>query len=287
MKPAPFVYLVPESPGEVVDALRAYGDGKILAGGQSLVPMMNMRLARPEALVDVTRIGELAGIRRTGRTSIGATTRQKDVLADAGLGAEFPVIHAALENVGHTANRARGTFGGSVAHADPAAELPAVMLALDAEMMIMGPDGERTVAADDFFITYYTTDLDVDELLTEVRLPQRPPAAWGFQEVTRRHGDFALAGAVVTAHTDETRAVDSARVVLFGVTDRPVRAERAEEALVGHRLDEAGLARAVAELATEGLDYTDDVHVPGRYRRDASVALVQRAVRDAAKSVEG
>lgn len=281
------MYFAPDSLDEAVDVLREHGsDGKILAGGQSLVPMMNMRLARPSALIDVMRITHLSGIHRNGRLSVGATTRQRDVLADAGLTAEFPLIHAALRSVGHPANRARGTFGGSLAHADPAAELPAVMLALDAEMAIQGRNGERVVSAEDFFVTYYTTVLDADDLLTEIRLP-KPPSAWGFREITRRHGDFALAGAVITADADAAGLVQSARVVLFAVTDRPVRAVAAEEALVGQRLADDAVVREVAELACEGIDFTSDVHVSDVYRREASVALVRRAVQDAATSIGG
>ncbi|MGW2651074.1 FAD binding domain-containing protein [Streptomyces sp. NPDC001393] len=286
MKPAPFVYIAPDSLGEALEALGEYGaDGKVLAGGQSLVPMMNMRLARPSTLIDITRIPGLAGIRHNGRISIGATTRQREVGADADIAKEFPVIPAALRHVGHIANRGRGTFGGSVAHADPAAEIPAVMLALDAEMVIHGPDGERVITADDFFLTYYTTDLGFDEVLTEVRLPHRAPTTWGFREVARRHGDFALTGAVVTATTDADDVVQSARVVLFGVTDRPVRGVSAEKALVGRRLGDAGLAEEAGHLAAQGIDFTSDIHVPGTYRRDTSIALVQRTIQDAARTV--
>jgi carbon-monoxide dehydrogenase medium subunit len=287
VKPAPFVYLVPETVEEALEALRAHGaEGKVLAGGQSLVPMMNMRLARPAVLVDVNRIGALSGIRRGDRVSIGATTRQADVLADADIAFDFPLVHEALRNVGHTANRARGTLGGSVAHADPAAEMPAVMLALGAEMVVRGPAGWRVVEADEFFVSYYTTDLDVEDLLVEIRLPARAPSAWGFREVARRHGDFAVAGAVVTATTDAAGLVESARIVLFGVADRPIRAERAEAALLGRRLDDEAVADEVAALAPSGIEFTSDVHVPGIYREEASVALVRRAVRDAAERAE-
>lgn len=285
MKPAPFVYLAPDTLEDAIGALSEHGaEGKVLAGGQSLVPMMNMRLSRPAVLVDVTGIDELSGIRTNGAIAIGATTRQCDVLTHEAL-EPFPVLGTALRNVGHTANRSRGTFGGSIAHADPAAELPAVVLALDAEMVVQGPGGERVVAADDFFVTYYTTDIGVEEVLTKVRVPVRPPSAWGFAEVARRHGDFALAGAVVTATIDGAGSVEEARVVLFGVADRPVRAVAAEAALVGRPLDDTDLPREAAQLAVEGVEFGSDVHVPEIYRREASVALVRRAVADAAASV--
>jgi carbon-monoxide dehydrogenase medium subunit len=287
MKPAPFVYLAVERLDEAVDALREHGsEGKVVAGGQSLVPMMNMRLARPAALVDITRIPELSGIRRNGRISIGATTPQAVVLGDAVLGEEIPLVHEALRNVGHAANRTRGTFGGSIAHADPAAELPAVMLALGAELVVRGPGGDRVVPADDFFVTYYTTALDVDEVLTEIRLPARPPSAWAFGEVARRKGDFALAGVALAVDADDDGVVRTARVALFGVGDRPVRALAAEAALVGRRLGDQAVARQVAQSAPDGIDFSSDIHVPDSYRRDACSALVGRAVMSAATSLE-
>jgi aerobic carbon-monoxide dehydrogenase medium subunit len=282
VKPAPFIYLAPESTDEALRALSEYGaDGKILAGGQSLVPMMNMRLARPSVLIDVTRIRELAGLRLAQNTSIGATTRQREVLADPTLAASFPLLHEALKHVGHTANRARGTIGGSIAHADPAAELPAVMLALKAQMMVRGQAGSRLIDAEDFFVTYYTTDLDVDDLLVEIRLPASRPSVWGFREVARRHGDFALAGVVFTAEVDADGVIGASRVVMFGVTDRPIRASAVEQALCGRRLPQDGIARDVAQLAPDGVDFTSDIHVPGTYRRDASRVLVERAIADA------
>ena len=287
MKPATFVYVAPESVDEAVDVLAEHGsEAKVLAGGQSLVPMMNMRLARPAVLVDVARVDGLAGIRSNGRIHVGAATRQKAVLRDDGVGARFPLIHEALRHVGHEANRARGTFGGSIAHADPAAELPAVMLALGAEMVVNGPGGESVVPADDFFVTYYTTVVEVDELLTEVRLPERSPSAWAFGEVARRHGDFALAGVAMTADVDGG-IVRSSRVVLFGASDRPVRASAAEAALSGQRLGDETVATEVAGVAHEGIDFSSDVHVSATYRREAGAALVRRAVLNAARTLEG
>jgi carbon-monoxide dehydrogenase medium subunit len=288
VKPPPFVYLAPETLDEAVDALREHGaDGKVLAGGQSLVPMMNMRLARPDVLVDVGRIPELSGVRANGGVAIGAGTRQAAVLRDADVGARYPLVHTALRHVGHPANRARGTFGGSIAHADPAAELPAVAVALDAELVVHGPGGERTVRADEFFVTHYTTALDVDEILTEVRLPDRGSSAWAFGEVSRRHGDFALAGVALAAQADGDGVIGSARIALFGVADRPVRATAAEDSLVGRRLGDEQAARDAGRLATEGIEFTSDIHVPEAYRRDAAQALVRRALLDAANTLEG
>jgi aerobic carbon-monoxide dehydrogenase medium subunit len=288
VKPAPFVYLAPDGLDEAAQALQEHGsEGKILAGGQSLVPMMNMRLARPAVLVDVAGIPELSGVRSNGRISIGAATRQAVVLRDSEVGTKFPLVHEALRHVGHAANRTRGTFGGSVAHADPAAELPAVMLALNAELVVRGPEGDRVVAADDFFVTYYTTDLDVDEILTEVRLPEQRPSAWAFGEVARRRADFAMAGVALAVGTDRNGVATTARLALFGVADRPIRATSAEEELVGQRLGDESVAAEVAQLAEDGVDFASDVHVPEAYRRDATVALVRRAVLDAVNTLGG
>lgn len=287
MKPAPFKYVMPETLPEALQSLAEHGgDGKVLAGGQSLVPMMNMRLARPSVLVDVGRVNELAGVTHNGRVVIGATTRQATVLKDVVVGQQFPLIHEAQQHVGHVANRSRGTFGGSIAHADPAAEIPAVMLALGAEMVIHGPNGVRVVGADDFFVTYYTTDVDVDELLVEVRLPARRPSAWAFGEVARRHGDFAMAGVALAVEADDEGVVSAARLVIFGVADCPVRATEAEEALVGRHLGDEAVADEVSRVAPSGIDFASDVHVSATYRREASTVLVRRAVMDAIDTME-
>jgi CO/xanthine dehydrogenase FAD-binding subunit len=287
VKPAPFKYVSVETVGEALDVLAEHGsEGKVLAGGQSLVPMMNMRLARPSVLVDIGRVDELVGMRRNGRISVGAMTRQVAVLHDATIGEEFPLVKKALQHVGHVANRSRGTFGGSVAHADPAAELPAVTLALGAEIVIRGPEGERVVEADDFFVTYYTTDVDVEELLVEVRLPERRPSAWAFGEVSRREGDFAMAGVAMTAETDDSGLVTAARLALFGVADRPLRATEAEQALVGRRLGEEAVADEVAQAAPSGIEFASDIHVSDTYRQEATVALVRRAVMEAVDTTQ-
>jgi carbon-monoxide dehydrogenase medium subunit len=285
VKPAPFMLLVPETLDEAVGALAEHGaDGKVLAGGQSLIPMMNMRLAQPAVLVDVSKIAGLSGVRFEGSLSIGAATSHRAVLNHPQVESAFPLIGEALRHVGHEAIRARGTFGGSIAHADPAAELPAVMLVLDAQMVVAGPVGERVVAADEFFVTYYTTDMDVDEVLTEVRLPARQPSVWAFGEVARRHGDFAMAGVAFAADLDGSGLVERARLAVFGVADTAVRVDVAEEALVGGRLDDVELVRAVAEMVGENVDFASDGHVSDTYRKEVSVALVRRALLDARKS---
>lgn len=246
--------------------------------------MMNMRLARPKALVDLGRISDLVGVESNGGITLRAMTTQAAILRDARIADELPLIQAALRLVGHSANRSRGTFGGSIANADPAAELPAVMLALDATMVALGPQGERITEADDFFDTYYTTDLGFDEILTEVRVPVQADAAWGFQEVARRHGDYAAAGVAMTARVADDGTVADARIALFSAADRPLRARQAEQRLVGSRLGDEQVAGEASQLALEGVDFSSDVHVSEAYRRDATAALVRRAVLQAATS---
>ena len=281
MKPAPFVYVAPSSIGDAVEMVGSYGrDGKVLAGGQSLVPMLNMRIVRPAALIDISRVAQLGVIRHEDRIRLGAGTRMAAALADERLGTAFPLLHEALRNVGSTAIRSRGTLGGSLAHADPAAELPATMLVLGADLVVEGPRGERVVPADEFFVGRGATAMGPDELLTEIHLPAAPPSTWGFQEVARRRGDLPLAGVVCAAQSDPHNVVRSARLVLFGVADRPVRARAAEEVLVGRSLAEAGLVDAVAELVTEGIEVVPDDRVPVVYRREAATALARRALED-------
>ncbi|MGD9528693.1 FAD binding domain-containing protein [Pseudonocardia sp.] len=290
MKPATFDYLRPASATEAIDALGTHPDSKILAGGQSLIPMMNMRLARPAVLVDIGAIAELQGIAADGSLRIGATTRQSDVLAHPAVRRRWPLVAAALRHVGHPATRARGTVGGTIAHGEPAAEVPAVMLALDATFTVQARGGTRPVAADAFFLGHYTTVLDDDELLTSVEVPDTGAAHWGFAEVARRHGDYALTGAAVRLRTDDDGVVTDARVALFAVAARPLRSAAAEERLLGSRLGDAGAAGDAGQVAlTDVGDDTvaDDSFVSATYRREATAAMVRRAVLEAATNPRG
>ncbi len=286
MKPAPFLYYRPDSVEEALAALAQQGDdAKLLAGGQSLVPMMNFRLAQPAALVDLAGVGELVGIRRNGALEIGAMTRQSAVMDAAVVAETAPLLVEALTWVGHTANRNRGTFGGSVAHADPAAELPAALLALEAEMLVAGPAGARVVPADDFFLFYLTTALEPDELLRAVRVPAAPDPkrrVVAFTEVARRRGDFALAGVALVADLDAAGAVARAAIALLGVDGRPVRMADAEALLAGGSLADAALRGAVAARTRDALDPASDHHGSAEYRKDVAAALVERALRQAA-----
>jgi carbon-monoxide dehydrogenase medium subunit len=266
VKPARFDYVAAASSDEALAALED-GEAKVLAGGQSLVPMLNMRLARPSTLVDVNRVPDLDRVELDGSVRIGALARQADVLASPAAGA-VPVLVAALRHIGHPATRSRGTIGGSLAHADPAAELPAVLLALDGEVVARSRRGERTIGADALFTGPFATALQPDELLSEVVLPRQGLRPFGFAELTRRHGDFALAGAIVLLHP--------ARLVLFGLGGTPERARKAERAL-----DEGASADEVADVATRDLGPVDDVHADGAYRRRVAAVLLRRAVEEA------
>jgi CO/xanthine dehydrogenase FAD-binding subunit len=266
VKPAPFDYVAAASSEEAVAALAEDG-AKVLAGGQSLVPLLNMRLARPALLVDVNRVQGLDRVEVDGGVRIGALARQADVLASPA-GAAVPLLAAALRHVGHPATRSRGTIGGSLAHADPAAELPAVVAALDGEIIVRSTAGDRTIGAGTFFTGPFTTALRPDELLIGIDLPLQESRPFGFAELSRRHGDFALAGAIVLLRP--------ACVVLFGVGGRPERALDAERVL-----HEGAPAAEVAEVATRDLSAVDDVHADGAYRRRIAAVLVRRAVEQA------
>jgi carbon-monoxide dehydrogenase medium subunit len=285
MKPAPFDYYDPKTVDEAVALLREHEpDAKVLAGGQSLVPLLNMRLARPAFLVDLNRVEGLDYIRReNGHVAIGAMTRQRAIERSELVATAQPLLHAATRMIAHPQIRNRGTIGGSIAHADPAAEYPAVALALDAELVVAGPEGERVIKAGDLFVTYLTTALGPAEVLTEVRVPVLPErTGWAFHEVARRHGDFALAGAAVIVTLGARGLCESARVALFGVAPTPVRARAAEEALVDETPSDA-LFEVAAQRATRGLDEVlSDVHATAEFRRHLAQVMTRRALTEAA-----
>jgi carbon-monoxide dehydrogenase medium subunit len=278
MKPAPFAYHRPASLAETFDLLDRYGDeGRILAGGQSLVPALNLRLATPRAVIDINRLPDLDGIRTTPEgLAIGALVRQEALERSPLVREHAPLVAAAVPHVGHTAIRARGTVGGSLALADPAAELPACVVALDATIRVAGRAGRREIAAADFFRGIYTTALGAGEIVTEVLLP-RPPAGWrwGFDELARRHGDFALAGLAAGLRTggDATEA----RLVFLGVGLGPVRALRAETALAGRPVGQGTLAAAARALDGD-LDPPGDIHGSPALRRHLARVLLARVV---------
>lgn len=286
MKPAPFEYAAPDTLDEAIALLEANeGDAKVLSGGQSLMPLLNMRLARPEVLVDLARIPGLDHVREeNGDLVIGAMTRQRAVEMSPLVREKHPLVLAATLQVAHPQNRNQGTFGGSLAHADPSAEYPALAVALDARFTAVGPDGERVIAAEEFFLTYLTTDLTASEILTEVRLPALPQsAAWSFTELARRHGDFALAGVVSYFTVSSSGVCDAARIVLFGVGATPVRARTAEAALLGQK-PSARLFEAVGKAALDDIeDPQSDVHASGEQRRALAGVLTGRGLAEAAR----
>ena len=282
MKPPPFAYECPRDVAEAVALLAAHGgDARPLAGGQSLVPLLNFRLARPAVLVDLNRIEALGRIEvEDGALRIGAMARQAAVEADPDVARGWPLVTEAIGHIAHPQIRNRGTIGGSLAHNDPAAELPAVMLALDAEMIAQGPAGERTIAARDFFAGTMETALAPDELLTEVRVPALPEGTgWGFQEAARRQGDFALVAVVVLLRPAGAGAID-ARVVVTGTGDGPARMSTAE-AILSEPGTDVDACEAAGNAAAETCDPLDDPHAPAWYRRKLVAALTRRACRNA------
>jgi CO/xanthine dehydrogenase FAD-binding subunit len=281
VKPARFDYLDPTTLSEALDLLQQYGDeGKVLAGGQSLLPLLYMRLAAPRYLIDVNRVAGLDAVRVDGDTlCIGALARQRAVERAALVQAGWPLVAEATRLVGHVPIRNRGTFGGSVAHADPSAELPAVVAALDGTLRVASAQGERTLTADDFFLTYLTTAVEPTELLVEVRLPPPPPGSgWAFLEVSRRHGDFALVGvACLLALEADGQHVAAARLAFTGVGGTPLRARDAEAALVG-ALAGPDIFAAAATRAQAAAEPDSDLHASADYRRHLVGVLARRAL---------
>jgi CO/xanthine dehydrogenase FAD-binding subunit len=279
MKPPPFEYIAVASTGEALAELARHGEAaKLLAGGQSLMPILNMRLGTPARLVDLNRVTELSYIEeRTGGVAIGAMTRQRAAERDPLITDRVPLLAEALPWVGHTAIRNRGTIGGSLSHADPAAELPMLALLLDAELRLVSTAGARSVAARDFFRGALTVDLADGEIVTEVVLPKLPPATgWGFEEVARRSGDFALA-AVAATLTLHDGAIAQARIAMTGVAQTARRAGQAEALLIGARLDR-GVGEAVIEAVRARAAPDTDLHASADYRRHLFGVLAGRAL---------
>lgn len=286
MKPAPFEYRDPESLEQTLALLSEYGDdAKILAGGQSLIPLLNFRLARPEVLVDINRVESLAGIEEqpTG-LRIGAATRQSALERSALVGGQQPLLTEMIRYVAHGQIRNRGTVGGSIAHADPAAELPTAMTALDASFISASNRGERRIAAEDFFVTHLTTVLEDDEVLVAIEVPRAPAGTRvAFEEFARRHGDYALGGAAVVFTADAAGICSRARVTLLAAGDVPVRARAAETVLEGAVVD-AAVAREAAAAAVQHVDPVSDGHGDSQYRTSVIEAMCERAIVRAAVS---
>lgn len=290
MKPAVLEYHKATSVADAVQVLGQAedGDGKVLAGGQSLVPMLNMRLARPSVLVDINGLSELDYVRRDGDfLAIGALTRIRRVETSAEVKKWAPLLAEAITFVAHATIRNRGTIGGSVAHADPAAELPAVLCALDADMVVTGRDGNRTVAARDFFHGFLTTAVENEELLTEVRIPRLPDrTGCAVEELARRHGDFAIAAVFAAVTLDRDGRCTDARLALAGTNPTPVRAGEAEAVLIGSSVTGDIIDRA-AEAAATATRSASDIHAPAEYRREMASVLTRRALHRAVSTANG
>lgn len=286
MKPPPFEYLDPREKPEALEALAHHGeDGKILAGGQSLVPLLNMRLAQPRVLIDINRVQALQYIvdrSLDGRPGIafGAGTRQREVEDADDVLPRLPLLADAISWIGHPQIRNRGTVGGSVAHADPAAELPVAFTVLDATFHLRSRQRTRSVGWRDFFITHLTTAIEPDELLVEIEVPRVPAGTgWAFAEYARRHGDFALGGAAAMIRLEDG-VCREARLGLLAAADTPVRAEAAERALEGAQITAESTAEA-ARTAVADINPTGDIHGSSEYRTRLIEAMVRRAIEQA------
>jgi CO/xanthine dehydrogenase FAD-binding subunit len=289
MKPAPFNLHRPRSVEEALALLQAHGDdAKVLAGGQSLVPLMNFRLAQPGHLIDLNGIRGLGQIRFDNHMlSLGAMVRQRDVERSPAIAQGLPILREAIEQVGHPAIRNRGTVGGSLVHADPSAELPLLSIVLDATFHLRSALTNRSVAAKDFYQGYLMTDIAADELLVEIDF-HLPPASsgWCCTEVARRHGDFAIVAVAAVLGLDGDRRIAFARVALGGVGPAPLRAEAAEQALLGERSG-AELFHSAGNVAAQAVDPLADIHASSSYRRHLASVLVRRALTTAASRMKG
>src|SRR5262245_26371401 len=280
MKPPPLEYACPTSLSEAVALLAASdGDAKPIAGGQSLMPMLAFRLASPRLLVDLRKLPQLREIRISpDGVRLGAMVRWRDIEDDARLATAHPLLKAAIEHVAHYQIRNRGTVGGSIAHADPAAEMPGIAVTCDADIAVSGKSGSRVIPAADFFLGALTTAPEPDEIITEIQLPAWPAhRRFGFKEFARRRGDFAMAGAALFYDEDTAGKATNAHVGIIGVGDRPRRLPEVEAVLNGHTIDEATIARA-AEVTSATVDAQADIHASAAYRRSLAGTMVERAL---------
>jgi carbon-monoxide dehydrogenase medium subunit len=280
MKPPKFMYCDPDSVDEAVALKGRFGpDSLVLAGGQSLMPMLNMRLANPDVLIDINKVRGLQAIARsTDFLEVGAGVRQSELESDALVRELVPLLPLATPYIGHIENRHRGTVGGSIAHADSAAELPCVAVTLDATVVVQGPSGSREITAREFFQGWMTNALEAEELLVAVRFPvTAPEAGSAFVEVARREGDFALAAAAAVAGLDSDGRFASLSVGVAGIGATPVRATGVENALIGEPATQESIAAAAKEIVAE-VSTADDLHATGAYRKHLAATVVKRAV---------
>ncbi len=289
MKPAPFAYHAPHTLDEALALLAEHGDARPLAGGQSLIPAMNFRLARPAALVDLGGVAELRYVREEGGVLVvGAMTSHAALERSDAVARLAPLVSEAIPHVAHPQIRNRGTVGGSLAHADPAAELPAVMVASEARLLLRGRAGERWLPAERFFVGLFATALVPGELLVAVELPAPAPrTGWAFAEVARRHGDYALVGVAASLTLDAEGRCARARIVLLSVGDGPTLAVRAAQALQGREPTDAAVRAAGDVAAHEDIDPPADIHASAAYRRQLAGVLTRRALTRAVARARG
>jgi CO/xanthine dehydrogenase FAD-binding subunit len=287
VKPAPFQYIRPESTDEAVEALEEHDDPTLLAGGQSLIATMNGRLATPETMVDISYVDDLDYIRtENGTISIGALTTQSTAESSEAVIEHCPLVAEALSNVGHETIRNKGTIGGNLAHADPTSELPSVALLKGATFVLRGPDGERVVDAEDFFLGHLTTDVRSDEMLTEIRFPTLPDGhGWSFQEVAPVEGGYPIVGVAATLATDG-EACQHPRIAYTAVSDRPLRVPDVETEVEGQPAEDDSF-EAAAEIAREAVNPPSDVHGSSDYRRRLVKRLTRDALEQSAERAEG
>lgn len=285
MKPAPFEYFAPTSVEETLSLLDEHGfDAKLLAGGQSLVPTMNFRLAQPAVIIDLNRVSKLSYIRNGSADGlqIGAMIRQSELERNQLIAKHAALIKETMPHVAHPQIRNRGTVGGSLAHADPAAELPAVMVALNARFHLRSQDDDRWVDAREFFIDLYTPDLSPEEIMTEIVIPPLPPnSGWAFQEVARRHGDFALVGVAVRVTLDGEGVCQDASIVLLSAGNTPIQASQAAQALLGEKADAKRIKNAADVAAHKDIEPPSDMHASQAFRRQLAAVLTERALTQA------
>lgn len=285
MKPPPFKYLAAESVEQALEQMAEYGDAaKLLAGGQSLIPAMNFRVLQPSVLIDLNRIGDLEYIKPSddGALVVGAMTRQRDLERSQDVERLAPLLFEAMPHIAHPQIRTRGTLGGSLAHADPAAELPVIAIAAGAAMKATGPNGDRWIQAKDFFQGMFSTALELDEILVEVTFPSKKPlTGWSFEETSRRRGDYGMMGVAVEVELDERGAGKEVRLVYMNAGDGPIEAEKAAALLRGERPTEEVFAAAAAEAAENEIDPMGSVHASIDFQRHLARVLTERALEKA------
>lgn len=282
MKPPPFKYIAAESVEHALEQMAEYGDAaKLLAGGQSLIPAMNFRVLQPSVLIDLNRIGDLEYIRRSdeGALVVGAMTRQRDLERSSDVERITPLLFEAIPHIAHPQIRTRGTLGGSLAHADPAAELPVIAITTGAAMKATGPNGDRWIEAKAFFQGMFSTALEPDEILVEVTFPARKPqTGWSFEETSRRRGDYGMMGVAVEVELDEGGSAKEVRLVYMNAGDGPIEAEKAAGLLRGQRPNQEVFAAAAAEAADNEIDPMGSVHASIDFQRHLARVLTARAL---------